>query len=131
MKRNNEEHKNQVSLFKWIDSLIDLHQDPEVVDKLKTVYSTTRGNTNKRTGAYLKAEGVRKGIPDINVDYGNFGFHGLRIELKSKTGRLTRDQIEVIDRLTRNGYLVEVCVGWIAARDSVIDYLELPENLKD
>lgn len=114
------EHDEQCALFQWID--IELNR-PSPIPGLEMVYSTTRGNTGGRTGGYLRDEGVRAGIFDINVDTSRHGFHGLRIELKTKTGTLTKEQRVWFQRFRTHGFMAVVCRGWEAAMDTIIDYL--------
>ena len=69
------------------------------------------GRRDAITGARLKAEGVRSGILDLNLDVARGLYHGLRIELK-RPGAInnTSDaQDEVIVYLRKAGYLVAVC----------------------
>ena len=43
---------------------------------------------------------------------------------RGKGGRLTEEQKEMIPKLRKQGYRVEVCFGMEAARDVLIRYLE-------
>ena len=70
--------------------------------------------------------GVKAGVPDLFMPVARGGFHGLFIEMKrSAGGRLSDAQNEWIDRLRAEGYLAEVCAGWEAARETVLEYLGL------
>jgi len=51
------------------------------------------------------------------------GFHGLFIELKTKTGRLTKYQQNWIDDLNERGYKAECCYGLEKALDLIDWYL--------
>ena len=75
------------------------------------------------TGAQLKAAGVKAGYPDIGLDVARGGYHGLRIELKTITGRLRANQREWLDWLTSQGYLAVACHGMEEAQDTIEDYL--------
>lgn len=69
-------------------------------------------------------QGVRKGYPDLGLDVPRGPYHGLRIELKRVKGGDTSDvQSEWITWLRSQGYRAEVCKGWEAARDTILDYL--------
>ena len=48
---------------------------------------------------------------------------GLWIELKVGRNRTTPAQDEMIDRLRAYGNRVEVCYGWIAAWDVLLEYM--------
>ena len=61
------------------------------------------GARNKVTGAILKAEGVVPGVSDLIFLLPNKNYHGLCIEMKTKTGRQSDSQkqwenlIKVVD----------------------------------
>lgn len=84
-------------------------------------------NEGKRSvvrGAQMKAEGLRKGVPDICLPVSRHGFHALYIELKRrKGGRLTEEQRGWIDALNRVGNRAVVCYGWDEARTEIEFYL--------
>jgi hypothetical protein len=73
---------------------------------------------------HLVAEGVRAGVPDLFLPTSSGGFHGLFIELKRRSGgRLSPEQREWIAKLRGQGYRAEVCAGWEAAKDIILEYL--------
>jgi hypothetical protein len=94
-----------------------------------------QGHGDAVRGNRAKAEGVRKGVPDIflpvpRVNYGwGEDFHGLYIELKrpdsvgKKAGSTSQVQDEWTEYLRSAGYAVEVCVGWLEARACLMKYL--------
>lgn len=75
------------------------------------------------TGARLKAEGVRAGIPDMFLAYPSGAFHGLFLELKVKGGRLSDSQKANIEKLRQQGYAVFVPYGFTEAREVIEKYL--------
>ena len=77
-----------------------------------------------RTGAVLKAMGVRAGAPDYFLAVPAKGFHGLWIEAKSPKGRLSPEQIEFLDIQRRAGYGVAVVRSTDEARMAVDSYLK-------
>jgi hypothetical protein len=82
------------------------------------------GKRTKATAGRLKAEGVKSGVPDINLDVPRRGFHGLRIELKRvKGGKQEETQKRWIAGLTVNGYCARFCKGWKEAVDLITWYL--------
>lgn len=82
------------------------------------------GARNAITGARMKAEGVAAGVPDILLAASRQGCHGLWIELKrQKGGRVSEAQEGIMTALRQAGYRVEVCRGWLAARDVIENYL--------
>jgi len=54
--------------------------------------------------AKLEAAGYLKGIPDILIFKARGPYHGLFIELKTKTGRIRREQALLIPKLMLEGY---------------------------
>lgn len=82
------------------------------------------GKRDRVTAAKLKGEGVKPGIPDIFLPVPRGGFHGLYIELKrTKGGRPSEAQKDMIPRLREQGYRVEICKGFNAAADVIEEYL--------
>ncbi len=85
-------------------------------------------NEGKRTiinGSRLKREGLKKGYPDILLDYPDCGYHGLKIELKRQKGsRITPEQKEWIIELNKSGYAAALCFGWEDAWDFIKNYLD-------
>lgn len=75
--------------------------------------------------AKMKAQGLRKGWPDIDLPVARGAHHGLRIELKRvKGGSVSGDQKRIHELLREQGYRVEVCKGWREAVVAVETYLE-------
>jgi len=70
--------------------------------------------------------GVKSGIPDLFLPIPARGYHGLFIEMKTKTGgRLSHEQKLWIDALNTFGYRAVVCHGWEEARIELEAYLNL------
>lgn len=87
------------------------------------------GKRNVREAARMKGEGVRKGWPDYLLAMARQGYHGLYIELKrQRGGSVSADQRDVHKMLRAEGYRVEVCKGFDAARAVVRDYLSMPRG---
>lgn len=118
------EHDEQVALF----SFAALHEWHE--PRLAVLFAIPNGGArHPATGAKLKAEGVRPGVPDVMLAVpGGDGDHGLFIELKrTRGGTVSSEQRAWHDRLRRQGYRVEVCRGWIEAVAAIADYLDRPD----
>lgn len=123
MKRDRE-HNHQATLFQW--AALQEKRWPE----LRYLHAVPNGgHRHPATAGKLKAEGVKAGCPDVYLDVARHGFHGLRIELKApkegklKAGRLSPEQAKWLEFLGQQGYLAAVCVGWEAARDTIISYM--------
>ena len=72
-----------------------------------------------------KAMGVKRGVPDLCLPAPRGKYHGLYIEMKTETGRTTRDQDWWGEKLLEQGYMWEVCHGWQAAVRTLEWYLNL------
>lgn len=86
------------------------------------------GRRDAVTGARLKAEGVRAGVPDLCLPYPSGRWHGLYIELKAPGGSASPEQRRWLEALRACGYRAELCVGWQAAADVLTDYLTAKED---
>jgi hypothetical protein len=55
--------------------------------------------------------GLKSGYPDLLMDMACNGYHGLRIEMKkySKLAMPSAEQIEWLNRLSKQGYLAVLC----------------------
>ena len=86
----------------------------------------SRGETEKDrmiAGGKLKAEGVKRGIPDLFLPVARQGLHGMYIEMKKFGGRPTPEQIEFGNDVQRQGYSFNICRGWREAADVLKWYL--------
>jgi hypothetical protein len=116
------EHDEQVALFRWRDE--NLGRFPDLV----MMYAVPNGgHRHPAVAVKLKAEGVTPGVLDINLDEPRGEWHGLRIELKTLTGRPSKQQREWIARLTERGYCARVCKGAEQAKELLVWYLSLPK----
>lgn len=107
------EHYNQCTFFKWVG-----YAYPK-----KLVFAIPNGgNRDKITGAMLKREGVKAGIPDIMVASANGEYHGLFVEMKSKNGKMSESQKTIKAQLEYEGYKVDVCHSWEEAKEIVENY---------
>ncbi len=89
------------------------------------------GTGSARRGAELKAQGVLAGVPDYCLPVPRGRYHGLYIEMKAKTGRVSLSQQAVGAALITLGYAVQVCYGWEEAKDTILEYLALPIPLRE
>ena len=103
------EHQEQVLFVNWFEL-----QFP----KVKIFAIPNGGNRNIVTAKKLKAEGVRKGVPDLFIPEWR-----LWVEMKrKKAGRLSLEQSEWIIYLKDCGYSVIVGRGFEDARDKVLSH---------
>lgn len=113
------ETAEQQALFKWAEVMC--YRWPE----LRMMYHIpNEGKRSRRTGARLKAEGMRGGVPDICLPVARGGHHGLYIEMKRvKNSRVTKEQLEWIEDLVAQGYVAAVCRGCDEAISLITRYL--------
>ena len=90
------------------------------------------GARNKATGAKLKAEGVRAGVPDIMIAYPCGQWHGLFIEMKAARpyhAAVSEQQKIWLQRLARYNYRTIVCYGLEEAKQALTDYLSIDQRI--
>ena len=80
------------------------------------------GARNAVTGAILKAEGVVPGVADLLLLVPRNGYHGLAIEMKTRTGRQSDSQKEWQQEVEAQGYRYVVCRSEIEFRNAVKVY---------
>lgn len=78
---------------------------------------------NPIRGAILKGQGVVAGIPDYFLAIPSCGYHGLFVELKRETGKLSAQQVEIIAQLSRQNYATCICFSLNSAIDEVVKYI--------
>lgn len=91
--------------------------------ELALLFAVPNGGDRHEIVAWkMKAEGVKAGVPDYIFPVARGGFHGLAIELKSATGKASREQVRWIESLRDQGWRAEVCRGWGEAMRVLADY---------
>lgn len=93
---------------------------------LKKMYHIpNEGKRTRATGGRLRAEGLKKGMPDICLPVARGSSHGLYIEMKRlKDSNPTPEQEEWMDGLYQEGYCVAWCRGWESASMIILEYLK-------
>jgi hypothetical protein len=112
------EAQEQEALFRWVN--LCAVKQPEL---LLLYHIPNEGRRSGATGAAMRRQGLRAGVPDLCLPVASAGFHGLYIELKRKNGRPTESQTRWIDALRGQGYKAEICYGWVAASELIKNYL--------
>lgn len=113
------EHQEQVALM----ALVKLHLVRWPV--LGMLYAIPNGgDRNVIVARKLKAEGVKKGVPDLCLPVPRGGYHGLYIELKRvKKSQISPEQIAWLKALQGQGYRAEMCLGSAAAWEVIQEYM--------
>lgn len=113
------EHQQQSHLVKWASL------QSKAIPELDMLFAIPNGGARTAvTGAMLKREGVRPGIPDLMLAYPNHESAGLFIEMKTKGGKIAPHQDKWLEKLTAHGYRVEVCWSFEEAKDVIMEYLQ-------
>lgn len=115
----NTEDQEQRILIEWCE--LNRQKYPQ----LDSIFAVPNGKMrHPAIAAQLKKEGVKSGVPDLFLSFPSNNFHGLYIEMKRLVGgRLSDNQKIWRDRLISYGYCVQVCKGWEAAKDAILNYL--------
>ncbi len=114
------EHGIQSAFIRWVRMAEKMHP------ALQLMFAVPNGGKRSVITAVLqKAEGVRKGVPDIMLPVPRHGFTGLAIEFKKPGGRLSEDQVEYIQKLVEEDWIVDVLTDAEDAIKVVKKYLDI------
>lgn len=81
------------------------------------------GLRDVRVAVKLRREGLRAGVLDVHLPVACGGAHGLYIEFKAGSNRLTAEQAIEADALVRDGFAVLVCWSTDGAIKATQQYL--------
>jgi hypothetical protein len=118
------EHSEQCALF---------HQaalQQNVYPELKLLHAVPNGTrTTPGVAGKMKAEGVKKGVPDICLPVARGRYIGLYIEMKAiynsgKRGQTSPEQREWLNALAEQGHYTAVCYSAEEAWTVITAYLE-------
>ncbi len=115
------EHDEQAALFTWRDLMAA--QIPE----LNLLFAVP--NAAKRSpglARWMKAEGLRSGVPDVWLPVSRGRWHGLVLEMKRSDGGAGESPEQEWWRtvLLEQGYYALVVKGWDQAKEAILRYLE-------
>jgi hypothetical protein len=79
------EHDEQVALSRWVTLLQPRHPELALLHAIPN-----GGHRHKAVAVRLKAEGVKRGVPDLCLPVPRGGHHGLYLEMKTRQGRKSR-----------------------------------------
>ena len=119
------EHGEQAAFVKWCKLM-----EPQMPELALLFAIPNGGFRHWKTAAYLKAEGVKAGVPDLFLAVHvhpprvpNFR-NGLFIEMKRPRGpKPIESQQWWHEQLRRQNYQVEVCYGFEEAQSAILRYL--------
>ena len=64
------------------------------------------------------------GVPDIFIAVPRREYHGMFLELKSLKGRASKEQLEMLTRLSNEGYFTAICNSLEEAIEYISYYLK-------
>lgn len=122
------EHREQADVVRWANEMVQWKKWPE----LGGLYAIPNGvklagdyRSRAISGARLRAEGLRSGIPDLCLPIARRGFHALYIEMKSNRKGAEEGPLQGEWRrfLNSHGNHAVVCYGAREAIDKLIWYV--------
>ncbi|MDC5753572.1 VRR-NUC domain-containing protein [Vibrio europaeus] len=119
--KKNQEHYEQVRLFDDVE-----RHYPEIYEMLAAI--PNGGIRDDKTASNMRAEGQKRGYPDITLDVPRGIYPALKVEMKSSIGSVRTEQKDWHGRLRRHGNCVVVCYGYEAAKAAVLEYWNLASD---
>ena len=116
--KSGSEHGHAAALMCWVAQ--NIKQYPEL--KWLT-HIGHGGKLDKITAGRMKAEGLKRGVPDYLLLVRRGNYSALWIELKKLEGKLSHEQVLWLNQARECGHFATVCYGWEEARDVIIWYL--------
>lgn len=137
------EHGHQTALFIWAAMAcfrgFDTANDPssyianpglgrarplEPVFALRWLHAIPNGGARDPiTAAKMKAEGVKRGVPDLFLPIARHGWHGLYLEMKKDKGKPSDEQKEFAAHCDTEQYAFHFCYNWREAANFIEQYL--------
>ena len=119
------EHQEQSALIRWA------WYRSATLPELNLLFAIPNGGRrDAATGAMLKREGTKRGVPDLFLAVARGSCAGLFLELKRREGgRISPEQADWHDRLRAAGYAVVVAYGFDEAVRAIESYLETGERV--
>lgn len=118
------EGREQQMLVRWMELQ---HRAAYAV----TWHTPNGGARDKATAGRLKAQGVKAGVPDLQLAVARGGFFGLFIEFKAtppNDAAVSETQKTMLSRLQGEGYRAVVCRGINEAMAEINAYLAMPRT---
>lgn len=114
------EHQIQAAYFDWVRT--------QRHDAFLTCFAVPNGSYKSAASAVkFQREGLTSGVPDVLMLYPCGRYHGLALEFKTAKGKLTANQVTMMQRLSKAGYAVELVRSVDDAIRKTICYLNLGE----
>ncbi len=120
--RRHLEDEAQRALIAWRETVVT--REP----RLALLYHIPNGGKrNAATAGWLKAMGVKPGMPDNHLPVAARGFHSCYCELKIGRRQPSEAQRDILAALTLLGHCAGVYWGWATIAAHLCWYLERPD----
>ena len=94
--------------------------------ELALLHSIPNGaHVSDRNRMSLVSSGLLSGIPDLFLPVPRGTFHGLYIEVKSPTGRVSKPQKYIMDLLTAQNFKCTIVRSFLDGIDAIETYLDI------
>lgn len=124
--KSGKEHGEQSALFCWAADYSPIYP------RIRFMFAIPNGGLRDQiTAGRLRAEGVKRGVPDILLPVTNRCYAGLFIEMKrrktgdKRKGETSPDQDNFHVHLKSASYKVVTCYTWQEARDEILSYIAI------
>lgn len=114
------EHDIQKAYFQWAGLQQNVFPELEILHAIPN-----GGQRHVAVAKKLKAEGVKAGVHDVQLEVARGAFIGLSIEFKANEGKPTAEQIRRADLMMREGWCVVFAWSTEAAIRATIGYLKM------
>lgn len=119
-KHKDEEHQHQSAFFTILR--LNYRRFPE----LRFIFAVPNAaKRNPPLAAYLVAEGLTAGVPDVIVPMPRRGYHAAFIENKIGNNKMSPAQIKFRDFLIGEGYFVKACYSVTEQTKTLEWYLKI------
>lgn len=121
-RRRQPEHDEQVAVIQWAELSVAKYP------ALRWLYAVPNGGArHPAVAGKLKAEGVKRGVPDLVLPVPLGSFHGAYVEMKrpgSSPSDVSAEQREWGEHLSKAGYAYCLARSFEAAKAFLVAYLE-------
>lgn len=114
------EESIQKSIIEWIS----IHPDIKKYSKY-IIHIPNEGKRTPRYGKKLKDMGMRPGVSDLFIAIPRKGFNGAWVELKSKSGTLSKSQFEFLKDMEMQNYCTNSCNSFEEFTIFILWYLDI------
>ena len=118
------EHNEQVAVIDWCFAMTRTWPELDLIFAVPNGAMLGGGRVGAIRMNALKAEGLRPGVCDLMLPAPRGEWHGMFIEMKTKTGTLSENQKEFIAAVEKQGYYTAVCYGAEDAIEQLTFYLQ-------